>query len=198
MTCRTCGPTPNCSPWAATDRAMNAPVRIMGVDPGSRFTGWGVIESDGMESRYVASGCIDLPRGKPMAERLAQIFTELGDIARRERIDEAAIETVFMNKNAQSALKLGQARGAALCALIMAGVSEPAEYSPRRVKQAVCGYGAAGKDQVSAMVERLLDHDGGFTEDEADGLALGICHAHHRRMAQAAELALSQEEEAVS
>ncbi|MCY4478040.1 MAG: crossover junction endodeoxyribonuclease RuvC [Gammaproteobacteria bacterium] len=177
---------------------MSAPVRIMGVDPGSRFTGWGVIESDGMESRYVASGCIELPRGKPMAERLAQIFKELGDIARRERIDEAAIETVFMNKNAQSALKLGQARGAALCALVLAGVTEPAEYSPRRVKQAVCGYGAAGKDQVSAMVARLLDHDGEFTEDEADGLALGICHAHHRRMAQAAELALIQEEEAVS
>ena len=133
-----------------------------------------------------------------MAERLAQIFTELGDIARRERIDEAAIETVFMNKNAQSALKLGQARGAALCALILAGVTEPAEYSPRRVKQAVCGYGAAGKDQVSAMVERILDHDDELTEDAADGLALAICHAHHRRVAQAAELALSQEEEAVS
>ncbi len=177
---------------------MKAPVRILGVDPGSRFTGWGVIESDGMECRYVDSGCIALARGKPMAERLAQIFTELGDIARNERIDEAAIETVFMNKNAQSALKLGQARGAALCALIMAGVTEPAEYSPRRVKQAVCGYGAAGKDQVSAMVARLLDHDAELSEDEADGLALGICHAHHRRMSQAAGLAMSQEEEAVS
>ena len=177
---------------------MNAPVRIMGVDPGSRFTGWGVIESDGMESRYVDSGCIALARGKPMAERLAQIFTELGDIVRRTRIDEAAIETVFMHKNAQSALKLGQARGAALCALIMAGVTETAEYSPRRVKQAVCGYGAAGKDQVSAMVARLLDYDEDLAEDEADGLALGICHAHHRRMAQAAEFARGHEEEAVS
>lgn len=177
---------------------MNAPVRIMGVDPGSRFTGWGVIESDGTESRYLASGCIALPRGMPMPQRLAQIFTDLGDVARRERIEEAAIETVFMNKNAQSALKLGQARGAALCALIMAGVTETAEYSPRRVKQAVCGYGGAGKDQVSAMVARLLDHDGEFGEDEADGLALGICHAHHRRMAQVAELARSQEEESVS
>ena len=177
---------------------MSAPARIMGVDPGSRFTGWGVIESDGMESRYVSSGCIVLPRGKAMAERLAQIFIELGDIARRERVQEAAIETVFMHKNAQSALKLGQARGAALCALIMAGVAETAEYSPRRVKQAVCGYGAAGKDQVSAMVARLLDHDEAFTEDEADGLALGICHAHHRRMAQAAELAQEQEKEALS
>ena len=177
---------------------MNAPVRIMGVDPGSRFTGWGVIESDGTESRYVASGCIALPPGKPIPARLAQIFTELGDIARRQRIDEAAIETVFMHKNAQSALKLGQARGAALCALIMAGVTETAEYSPRRVKQAVCGYGAAGKDQVSAMVARLLDHDEELDENEADGLALGICHAHHRRMAQAAEFARSQEQEAVS
>ncbi|MDE0680978.1 MAG: crossover junction endodeoxyribonuclease RuvC [Gammaproteobacteria bacterium] len=177
---------------------MNAPVRIMGVDPGSRFTGWGVIESDGTESRYVDSGCIALARGQPMGERLARIFTELGDIARRTRIDEAAIETVFMHKNAQSALKLGQARGAALCALIMAGVTEPAEYSPRRVKQSVCGYGDAGKEQVSAMVARLLDYDEELAEDEADGLALGICHAHHRRMAQTAEFARSREEEAVS
>lgn len=196
--CRTCGPTPNCSRWAATDWAMRTPVRIMGVDPGSRFTGWGVIESDGMESRYVDSGCIVLARGQPMGERLARIFTELGDIARRTRTDEAAVETVFMHKNAQSALKLGQARGAALCALIMAGIAEPAEYSPRRVKQTVCGYGAAGKDQVGAMVARLLDYEGELTEDEADGLALGICHSHHRRMAQAAEFAHSRKEEAVS
>ena len=173
-------------------------MRIMGVDPGSRFTGWGVIESDGVESRYVASGCIALARGRPVGERLAQIFTELGEIARQERIDEAAIETVFMHKNAQSALKLGQARGAALCALMMAGVSEPAEYSPRRVKQAVCGYGGAGKAQVNAMVARLLGFEGELTDDEADGLALGICHAHHRRMARAAHLAYRQEEEAVS
>ena len=177
---------------------MNAPVRIMGVDPGSRFTGWGVIESDGTESRYIASGCIALPRGQPIPQRLAQIFTELGDIARQERIDEAAVETVFMHKNAQSALKLGQARGAALCALIMAGVAETAEYSPRRVKQAVCGYGAAGKDQVSAMVARLLDTSAELSEDEADGLALGICHAHHRRLARVAEIARRQHEEAVS
>ena len=77
-------------------------------------------------------------------------------------------------------------------------MTEPAEYSPRRVKQAVCGYGAAGKDQVSAMVARLLDYDEELAEDEADGLALGICHAHHRRMAQTAEIARSREEEAVS
>ena len=162
---------------------MNAPVRIMGVDPGSRFTGWGVIDSDGMESRYVDSGCIALPRGDPMGERLKRIFVELGEIARRHRVKEAALETVFMHKNVQSALKLGQARGAALCALVMAGVGDTAEYSPRRVKQAVCGYGGAGKDQVSAMVARLLDRDGDLDEDEADGLALGICHAHHRRVA---------------
>ncbi len=163
---------------------MNAPVRIMGVDPGSRFTGWGVIESDGVDNRYVDSGCIVLPRDKPMGDRLTQIFLELGEVARRHRAQEAALETVFMHKNAQSALKLGQARGAALCALVMAGIGETAEYSPRRVKQAVCGYGGAGKDQVNAMVSRLLDHDGSLDEDEADGLALGICHAHYRRMAQ--------------
>ena len=177
---------------------MSTLVRIMGVDPGSRFTGWGVIESDGTESRYVASDCIVLARGKPIPERLAQIFTELGEIARQERVDEAAIETVFMHKNAQSALKLGQARGAALCALIMAGVTETAEYSPRRVKQTVCGYGAAGKDQVSAMVARLLNQDGKFAEDEADGLALAICHALHRRRTEAIELAGSRQDEAVS
>ncbi len=162
---------------------MNRMVRIMGVDPGSRFTGWGVIESDGMESRYVASGCIALPPGKPMGERLTQIYTELGAIASEHRVEEAAVETVFMNKNVQSALKLGQARGAALCALVMAGISETAEYSPRRVKQAVCGYGGAGKEQVAMMVARLLNQQSELGEDEADGLALGICHAHHRRMA---------------
>ena len=170
----------------------------MGVDPGSRFTGWGVIESDGVESRRVDSGCIVLPPNMPIAERLVQIFTELGDIARGHDIEEAAVEMVFMHKNAQSALKLGQARGAALCALVMAGVREPAEYSPRSVKQAVCGYGDAGKDQVSAMVARLLDYDGELSEDEADGLALGICHAHHRRMARLADMAQSQGEEVLT
>lgn len=177
---------------------MNAPVRIMGVDPGSRFTGWGVIESEGVDSRRVDSGRIVLPRNKPIAERLVQIFTELGDIARERGIEEAAIEMVFMHKNAQSALKLGQARGAALCALAMAGVKETAEYSPRSVKKAVCGYGDAGKDQVSSMVARLLDYDGDLAEDEADGLALGICHAHHRRMAQLARMTQPQGEEVVS
>lgn len=162
----------------------------MGVDPGSRCTGWGVIETGGIGNRYVASGCIVLPGTWPMGERLARIFVELGDIARQQQVAEAALETVFMHKNAQSALKLGQARGAAVCALLMAGVNEPAEYSPRRVKQTVCGYGGAGKAQVSAMVSRLLDldHGGKLAEDEADGLALGICHALHRRTALAAGL----------
>lgn len=165
---------------------MSAAVRIMGVDPGSRFTGWGVIRSDGAESRYVASGCIALPPRQPMGERLTRIYKELGGIARRHGVEEAALETVFMHRNAQSALKLGQARGAALCALVMAGIGEAAEYSPRRVKQAVCGYGGAGKEQVALMVARLLDHDGELGEDEADGLALGICHAHHLSMARLA------------
>ena len=177
---------------------MNASVRIMGVDPGSRFTGWGVIETDGMENRYVASGCIVLPGNQPMGERLARIFVELGDIARQQRIAEAALETVFMHKNAQSALKLGQARGAAMCALLMAGVPELAEYSPRRVKQTVCGYGAAGKAQVSAMVAQLLEYDAKLAEDEADGLAIGICHALHRRMALNAGLADTQGMQAIS
>ena len=102
----------------------------MGVDPGSRFTGWGIIESDGSESRYVASGCIVLPPRRPMGQRLTQIYRELGETAHRHRVEEAALETVFMHKNVQSALKLGQARGAALCALVMAGIGEAAEYSP--------------------------------------------------------------------
>ncbi len=177
---------------------MSAPVRIMGVDPGSRFTGWGVIKSDGVESRYIASGRIVLPGSQPMGERLVKIFTELGEIARQQEVEAAALETVFMHKNAQSALKLGQARGAALCSLIMAGVNETAEYSPRRVKQAVCGYGAAGKDQVKAMVARLLNYDGELAEDEADGLALGICHAHHRRMALRTGVAHGQTAKAAS
>ncbi|MCY4165503.1 MAG: crossover junction endodeoxyribonuclease RuvC [Gammaproteobacteria bacterium] len=177
---------------------MSASVRIMGVDPGSRFTGWGIIRSDGAESHYVASGCITLPPRRPMGERLTRIYKELGEIARCHRVEEAALETVFMHRNVQSALKLGQARGAALCALVMAGVGEAAEYSPRRVKQAVCGYGGAGKEQVALMVARLLDHDGDFGEDEADGLALGICHAHHLGVARLAARAREAGAEAVS
>ena len=149
---RMSGPTPTCIRRAAAERGMSPAARIMGVDPGSRFTGWGIVESDGVESRYIASGCIVLPRGNAMAQRLKQIYEELGDVARQLHVEEAALETVFLNKNIQSALKLGQARGAALCALVMAGVNEPAEYSPRRVKQAVCGYGGAGKSQVAQMV----------------------------------------------
>ena len=177
---------------------MSAPVRIIGVDPGSRFTGWGIIESDGSESRYVASGCIVLPPRRPMGQRLTQIYRELGETAHRHRVEEAALETVFMHKNVQSALKLGQARGAALCALVMAGIDEAAEYSPRRVKQAVCGYGGAGKAQVAAMVAQLLDRDGDLGEDEADGLALGICHAHHLSMARLTAQAREAGGEAVS
>ena len=189
MTSRMCGPTPICRRRTEIEPGMKPPVRIMGVDPGSRFTGWGVIASDGMESRYIASGRIVLPASQPVGQRLTRIYSELGETARLHRVEEAALETVFMHKNAQSALKLGQARGAALCALVMAGVSETAEYSPRRVKQTVCGYGGAGKEQVSLMVARLLDYDGEMAEDEADGLALGLCHAHHRAAASYLEQA---------
>ena len=151
-----------------------------------------------MENRYVASGCIVLPGKQPMGERLARIFVELGDIARQQRIAEAALETVFMHKNAQSALKLGQARGAAMCALLMAGVPEPAEYPPGGSSRPCAVTGLPARPRWSAMVARILNYDAELGEDEADGLALGICHALHRRMAVNAGLAESPGAKAIS
>lgn len=150
---------------------------IIGIDPGSRKTGYGVINIEGNRTTHVAHGCLAL-KGEAMAERLQQIFANLREIITLYRPEEAAIEQVFMHENPSSALKLGQARGAALVALSMPVM----EYSARSIKQAIAGYGAASKEQVQQMVKQILNLSGKLQADAADALAIAICHAHSRLM----------------
>jgi crossover junction endodeoxyribonuclease RuvC len=152
---------------------------ILGVDPGSRITGYGLIESDGMSSTHVASGCIQCGE-HAFPGRLRVIFTGLAALIAEHRPEAAAIEQVFMHKNADSALKLGQARGAALCALLDAGLGV-SEYTPRAVKLAIVGSGGADKGQVQHMITRLLGLDAAPQTDAADALAIALCHAHTGR-----------------
>ena len=152
--------------------------RIIGIDPGSRVTGYGIIDQRGQELRYVASGCIRI-KGEALAERLGMIFTGVQHVIDEYLPEEMAVERVFMNKNADSALKLGQARGAAICA----GVTRTlpvSEYAAREIKQAVVGKGGAAKEQVQHMVRVLLTLDKQAPSDAADALAVAICHGHIR------------------
>lgn len=150
--------------------------RILGIDPGSRQTGVGVIESDGRHSRHLFSTCLRLGDAA-FPERLGVIFTEITQIIREHQPDAMAIENVFVSNNALAALKLGQARGAAICAGVTCGLPV-AEYSPREVKQATVGKGAADKTQVQHMVKILLGLQGRLQADAADALAVALCHAH--------------------
>jgi crossover junction endodeoxyribonuclease RuvC len=152
--------------------------RILGIDPGSRVTGYGIVDQDGQRLAYVASGCIRA-KGDSLAARLGVILNGVGDIIGEYRPDEMAIERVFMNKNADSALKLGQARGAAICAAVQQALPVD-EYAPRAIKQAVTGTGAATKDQVQHMICVLLALRGTPPSDAADALGIAICHGHHR------------------
>jgi crossover junction endodeoxyribonuclease RuvC len=148
---------------------------IIGIDPGSRHTGYGVIRVDGNQSVHIASGCLHLG-STALTDRLQKIFAGLQIIIQQYQPQEAAIEQVFMHENPGSALKLGQARGAAIVALTI----PVAEYSARQVKQSVVGYGAAKKEQVQHMVGRLLNLTTPLQADEADALAIALCHAHAR------------------
>ncbi len=150
---------------------------IIGIDPGSRRTGYGIIRLEGNRHIYLASGYLDLT-SYPVSERLRQIFLGLQTVIQTYQPHEAAIEQVFMQENANSALKLGQARGAAIVALDM----PVAEYSARQVKKSVVGHGAANKDQVQFMVKRLLNLSGNLQPDAADALAVALCHAHARNL----------------
>lgn len=154
--------------------------RILGIDPGSRITGFGVIDFAGDSPTYVASGTVNSPDGE-FADRLRQIFTSVGEIVAEYRPDVVAIESVFMHKNAGSALKLGHARSAALCATFDHDV-EVVEYAPREIKQAVVGTGAAGKEQVQHMVVALLSLEATPAEDASDALAAALCHGHQCRI----------------
>lgn len=150
--------------------------RILGIDPGSRVTGYGVVEQDGQQITYIASGCIRTS-DSAFPERLGTIFTGVEQVLDEFRPDEMAIEQVFVNKNAGSALKLGQARGAAICAGVNRSLPV-AEYAPREIKQAIAGRGGAAKDQVQHMVCVLLQLTASPPSDAADALAVAICHAH--------------------
>jgi crossover junction endodeoxyribonuclease RuvC len=151
-------------------------MRILGIDPGSRFTGFGIIEVQGDRATHVRHGVIQTGTGE-FTERLGVIFEELREVIRAEAPVEVAVETVFLSRNASSALKLGQARGAAICAAISMGLPV-AEYSPRSVKQAIVGRGAADKVQVQHMVTVLLQLRETPAEDAADALAVALCHQH--------------------
>lgn len=154
-------------------------VIILGIDPGSCITGYGIIQLQGTQLNYLDSGCIKLTN-TAFSERLEKIFTGLQSVVAAYKPNEVAIEQVFMHINPNAALKLGQARGAALTAAAVSKL-RVSEYSARQVKQSVVGYGAANKQQVQHMVRLLLNLDSSPQADAADALAIAICHAQVRQ-----------------
>jgi len=151
-------------------------MRILGIDPGLRITGFGVIDKEGQTLQYVASGCIKTPTGE-LPERLKVILDSLGEVIAQHQPQHVAVEKVFVNVNPQSTLLLGQARGAAICAAVLSSLPV-GEYTALQVKQAVVGNGHADKEQVQVMVQKLLKLSGTPSSDAADALACAICHAH--------------------
>ena len=152
-------------------------IRLIGIDPGSRITGYGVVDTDGFRHRDVTSGFIQI-KADTLGEKLGIIFNEVSNIVSTWKPESMAIEQVFVKHNVDSALKLGQARGAAICAAVQAELPV-GEYTPRAIKKAVAGSGAAEKQQIQQMILRLLGLDELPQSDEADALAIAICHAHH-------------------
>lgn len=155
--------------------------RILGVDPGSRITGYGVIDAGRGQLKFVSCGVIKTSSSQPMAMRLNEIFEGLNEVVQLHSPDAAAIEDVFLSSNPRSALKLGHARGAAVVAAMQNGLSVY-DYSPRVVKKAVAGYGQAEKGQMQHMVRMLLGLSGEPSSDAADALAVAICHANQLRI----------------
>lgn len=159
-------------------RLLTSPgVRILGLDPGLRVTGYGVIEKTGNKLSYITSGCIKSTEKDSLPDRLKSILACVGEVIALHSPEEVAIEKVFVNVNPQSTLLLGQARGAAICAAVHRDLPV-AEYTALQVKQAVVGNGHAKKEQVQEMVKRLLGLPGHPSADAADALACAICHAH--------------------
>jgi crossover junction endodeoxyribonuclease RuvC len=157
-------------------------IRIIGIDPGLRRTGWGVIDSDGVRLSYVASGLVTSDSDDDLARRLCAVYDGLVGIIMSFKPEEAAVEETFVNKDPRATLKLGQARGMALLAPARRGLSV-AEYAPNVIKKAVVGAGHAEKVQIQAMIGFLLPKARFETADEADALAIAICHANHRSSA---------------
>jgi len=164
-------------------------VRILGIDPGLQVTGFGVLEKSGNRLAYVASGCVRSGRGE-LPARLKTLLEGLNEVIATHRPAQVAIEKVFVNVNPQSTLLLGQARGTAICAAVLAGLPV-AEYTALQVKQAVVGKGHAKKEQVQQMVQRLLALPGIPAPDAADALACAICHAHGASLGRLSTAGLS-------
>lgn len=161
---------------------MTERLRILGIDPGSRLTGFGVVDFNGDKGSYVASGSIVSAKGE-FTERLKLIFRSVSEIVGEYRPDVVAVESVFVHKSPGSALKLGHARSAAICATFE-HETELFEYAPREIKLAVVGSGSASKEQVQHMVIAILDLQGTPSPDAADALATALCHGHRRRFAE--------------
>ena len=151
--------------------------RIIGIDPGSRIMGIGIIDSDGRYNKHVFSTCVRMGK-ESFPERLGIIYRAITDVIQTHQPQQMSIEDVFVSNNPSSALKLGQARGAAICAGVINGL-EVHEYTARAVKQSVVGKGSADKDQVMHMVKILLNLSGKLQVDTSDGLAIALCHAHN-------------------
>lgn len=162
-------------------------IRIIGIDPGLRRTGWGVVESDGVRLSYVASGLVTSDGEESLGYRLRELYEGLASVIAAFQPAEAAVEETFVNENAKATLKLGQARGIAMLAPAMKGL-RVAEYTPNLIKKTVTGAGHAEKRQIQAMVGFLLPKAKFESADEADALAIAICHANHRGAARMAEL----------
>ncbi|WP_289036239.1 crossover junction endodeoxyribonuclease RuvC [uncultured Roseibium sp.] len=158
---------------------MTHPIRVLGIDPGLRRMGWGVIEAIGNRLTFIASGTVTSNNKQDLAERLVQLHDGLSRIVELQAPMEAAVELTFVNKDAGATLKLGQARGVALLVPALAGL-HVSEYAPNLVKKTVVGTGHAEKDQIRAMVKVLMPRATFDTDDAADALAIAICHAHHR------------------
>jgi crossover junction endodeoxyribonuclease RuvC len=174
---------------AVLARAMKTTaIRIIGIDPGLRRTGWGVIESDGVRLGYVASGMVASDADDALAVRLADLFRGLTAVLADYGPQEAAVEETFVNENAKATLKLGQARGIAMLAPALKSI-KVAEYTPNLIKKTVVGAGHADKKQIQMMVQMLLPKAKFDSADEADALAIAICHANHRSSPQALALA---------
>jgi crossover junction endodeoxyribonuclease RuvC len=155
-------------------------LRILGIDPGLRRTGWGVIEAEGNRLRFLACGSVEPKDDLPLASRLLAIHEGLAGVLGDYRPAEAAVEQTFVNKDGAATLKLGQARGVAMLAPAMFGISV-AEYAPNQVKKTVVGAGHADKNQVLVMLKMLLPKAEPQSPDAADALAIAITHAHHRQ-----------------
>ncbi len=160
---------------------MNQAIRILGIDPGLRRTGWGIVESLGNSLRFIAAGTVKSDDKAALAVRLCQIHDGLRDVVSAQLPDEAAVETTFVNKDAVATLKLGQARGIALLVPALAGLAV-AEYAPNAVKKTVIGVGHGDKKQIHMMVKVLMPKAIFDSEHAADALAIAICHAHHRQI----------------